>query len=126
DLPPFADVAEAEVLEPHRLEPGEGDVYLRGLDLLPRVLDAGLVVHRLRAYAAGAWAHLVAAGDPHRFCVRGPRLDPRRLARPFLRELAGRDDHRDGTVGRRTCLEIADRIPQHRRLHHVVDRHGLS
>src|SRR6185503_10552120 len=38
DLPALTRVAEAEVLEPHRLEPGEGHVDLRGLDLLPRIL----------------------------------------------------------------------------------------
>src|SRR2546422_10486899 len=49
DLPALADVAEAEDLEPHRLEPGERDVDLGGGDLLPWGLAAGAVVGRLRA-----------------------------------------------------------------------------
>src|SRR5881628_2588802 len=50
DLPALADVAEAKVLEPHRFEPGERDVDLGGVDLLPRVLDAGAVVDGLGAH----------------------------------------------------------------------------
>src|SRR3989442_10750520 len=69
DLPALARVAEAQVLEPHGLEPGEGDVHLDRLDLLPRVLDARLLVDLLGAEAARLRAHLVAARHPHRLGV---------------------------------------------------------
>ena len=56
DLPAVALGGEAEVLEPHRLEPRERHVDLGGLDVVPGILDAGLVVDGLRADLAGASA----------------------------------------------------------------------
>src|SRR5262245_25732169 len=126
DLPPLADVAEAEVLEPHRLEPGERHVHLRHLDLLPRVADARLLVDGLRADATGARAHLVAAWHPHRLRVRVSRLDPRRLPRPLPRLLLRREHEGHGAVRRRTGLEVADRVPEDGRVHHVVERNRLA
>src|SRR5207249_11705433 len=61
DLPALARVAEAQVLEPHGLEPGERDVHLDRLDLLPGILDPGLLVHLLGADTARLRAHLIAA-----------------------------------------------------------------
>src|SRR5438876_3809328 len=125
-LPPFADVAEAEVLEPHRLEPGERDVDLGGVDLLPRILDAGAVVDGLRAHLPGPRTHLVATRSPHRLGIRGARSDPGRLVRRPARHVFRADHERARAVGRRARLAVADRIPQHRRVHHVVERHRLA
>src|SRR5262249_58014354 len=46
DLPALGRVAAAEVLEPHRLEPGEGDGQLAGLDLRPTCVYCAAVVPR--------------------------------------------------------------------------------
>jgi hypothetical protein len=45
ELPAVADRGEAEVLEPHRLEPRERHVHLDHVDLVQRVGDAGLLEH---------------------------------------------------------------------------------
>ena len=84
-LPAVPHVAEAQVLEPHRLEPRERHVDLGGLDLVPRIADARLVVDVLGAATAGLGAHLIAAGHPHRLRVRGGALDPRHLLRGVAR-----------------------------------------
>src|SRR5439155_3649177 len=96
DLPALADVAEAQVLEPHRLEPGERDVDLGGVDLLPRVRDAGALVHRLGTHLPRLGAHLIAARYPHGLGVRRARTDPGGLPRRLPRRVFRRDHQRAG------------------------------
>src|SRR5438093_3955601 len=112
DLPALADVAEAKVLEPHRFEPGERDVDLGGVDLLPGVLDAGAVVDGLGAHLSRSGAHLVAAWYPHGLGVRRARPDPGGLPRRLPRGVFRRDHQRAGPVGRPAPLALADRIPE--------------
>ena len=86
----------------------------------PMVAGAGgFFAPYCRAYImrSGAPAHIgavVAAGDAHRLGEGRAGLEPRRLARALPGELLVRHDDRDRAVGRRTGLEEADRIPQHR------------
>src|SRR5262249_34976397 len=109
-LPALVQGCEAEVLEPHRLVPGERDVETGDLDLLPRILDAGLVIDPLGARTPGERAHLVATGDVHRLGEGRAGLDPGGLARALLGELLGREHDRDRAVRRWAGLEIADRV----------------
>src|SRR5262249_26086351 len=125
DAPALSDVAEAEVLEPHRLEPRERHVDLRRLDLAPRLAAPGAIQTLLRADPAGHRVHLIATWDPHRLGVGGGRLDPRGTPRSLARLLLRGEDERAGAVGRRTGLEVADRIPEDGRIHDVLDRHRL-
>src|SRR5207249_9309615 len=122
----LARVAEAQVLEPHRLEPGEGDVDLGGVDLLPRIRDAGPLVHRLGADLPRSRAHLVATRDPHRLRVGGTGPDPGGAARPAEGRFFGRDHERTGAVGRRARLAVADRVPEDGRVHDVVEGHRFA
>src|SRR6185437_7660491 len=66
ELPAVTLVAEAQVLQPHRLVPAERDVDLGAVEVLPGVGDAGLPVDVGGALPAGPRVDLVAAGEHRR------------------------------------------------------------
>src|SRR5581483_5819741 len=120
-LPAGALVGEAEVLHPHRLVPGERHVDLGSVDVAARIGDAGLRVDVLRAVTTGVRVDDIAAGAHRRLAAYGGAVDPRRRVGGALGGVLVGEHDRAGAVGGRTGLEVADRIPQHRRLaHHLL------
>ena len=111
-LQPSPSLGEAEVLQPHGLEPGEGHVDLGAVHLFDRVGDARLRQRGGRV-RAGLRVDLVAPGElvgSLRPRCPGSRPGPGDF---FGRRLVA-DHHRAGAVGGRAGLEEADRVPQHR------------
>ncbi len=102
---------EAEVLEPHRLEPAEGDVHLGHVELTARIGDPGLAVNVRCAVAARSRVDLVAPGEVRRLAAHGGPEHPGGRSRRALGAVFSREHHRAGAVGRRARLEIADRDP---------------
>jgi hypothetical protein len=76
-LPAGPLVGESEVFQPHRLIPAERDVHLHGIDLVPRVGDAGLLVHIFCAVEAGSRINLVPSGHAERLTPDRHAEDPR-------------------------------------------------
>ena len=70
---------EAEVLQPHRLEPRERHVDLGRVDLLERVGDPGLLPERGGGVAAGLRVDLVALGGRGRLGAHHGAVDPGRV-----------------------------------------------
>ena len=66
--------------------------------------------------SAGLGHHLVAAGEHRRLGPHLRRMDPCGLAAGPLAPASAPDHHRAGPVRGRAGLEVADRIPEHRRV----------
>src|SRR3546814_2294838 len=69
---------EAEVLEPHGLEPGERHVHLHAVDLSARIGDPGLCEHVGRAVGAASRQHGVAVRRHRRLRAHRRPPHPRR------------------------------------------------
>ena len=112
-----------EVLQPHRLVPGERHVHLHHIYVVERVVDARLLVDVGGALAAGPRVHFVAAGHAERLASHCRSEHPGRRRRRRIGGPLGREHHGARAVGRRAALEVPDRIPQHHRApdHLVVD-----
>ena len=96
----------------------ERHVDLGAVDLLARIRDAGLRVQlRRRSRVPRLRVHLVAAREHRRLAAHRRRRAPTpACAAPSSRASSLAEHHRARAVRRRAGLEVADRVPQHRRV----------
>src|SRR2546427_260453 len=82
--------------------------------------DPRLAVDVGGAVAPRPWIDLVPPGEHRGLTAHGRADDPRRWPRRLGSGVLAGEHQRAGTVGRRAGLEVADRLPQHRRLLHFL------
>src|SRR5205807_9373880 len=119
-LPTLALGREAQVLHPHGLVPAEGDVDLGAVDLAPGIGDAGLGIEVGGAVPSRPGVDRVPPGEHGGLAAHGRAHDPGRVGRAPGRGLV-HEDHGAGAVGGGAGLEVADGVPEHGRLGHLLE-----